>query len=281
MHMDTTSGFPHCQLGPLHLNLFVLCNLPLLVLGIVQLIYAAEASGFVDSTSDFKPGSYFVGITSLIVFLFTVLMPHYGSKTTTFLYVMGLPILALVALIGTLIDGIHFAVAGYIKSCGNQLGDVWGDVTLFDDVQDECFPNGRTNVLNDRCYCVLGAKSSCYVFREGDGFSSDDCEPLIDDYGHLLKVSYALALTIFFLTWILCPMSYCTRFLLRREEQPKTLDPVDSIYPTGSQAPTTVNPVNSMNPVPVTGVVTAIYAPPPVVTESNAIASESFNRNYA
>lgn len=271
---DELFGFPSLRLGPLHFNLFVFCNIPLLVLGIVQIIYAEEANGFIDSNSDFQPGTYAVGIASLIVFVFTLLMPHYGSKTTTFIYISMLPILAIVALVGTLIDGIHYAVAGYIKSCGNELGDLWGDSDFFDDVQEECFPSGISNELNGRCYCVLGAKSSCYVFREGDGFSADDCEPLIDDYGHLLLVSYSMALTIFFITWILCPLSCCTRFVLRKNKNLRSLDPVvHESNISGYQAPVVgVNPaVNTpvvqegvvvVNPIiPVVGVVASAPYP--------------------
>jgi hypothetical protein len=160
---------------------------------------------------------------------------------------------ALVCFIGTLIDGIAFAVYGYIKTCGNDALEIWGDTTYTADLLEICeIPRNAHD-----CYCVTSKHSECYGFDAGEGFEQEDCDPLVQQYGHLVHISWSICLAMFFLSLILFGIgcgTCCTSY--GKNHNPDTLlsnqhiqgegrstiqyDTNDSIYPV--QVATLVDP---------------------------------------
>ncbi len=89
-------------------------------------------------------------------------------------------ITAVVAFIGTLIDGIAYGSIGNIKACSHDGVTFWGDPGYFDNVDLYCAP-----LPGDRdCYCVarIGIFCDSFIGNGAGTFSKGNCNPLIDEY---------------------------------------------------------------------------------------------------
>lgn len=169
-------------------KLILLATLPLFILGIVEIVFGLEIFLF---SANARFGAWWAGVGAAATFLSSYFAVDLSGKSCFALLVF---LCGLICLVGTLVDGISYAIAGKIKACGNDNLKFWGHDNLYDNLVDTCdLPNG-----NFDCYCLTGANSMCLHFNSGDGFEKSDCEPLTDEYGRLLKISYSICLAMFF-----------------------------------------------------------------------------------
>jgi hypothetical protein len=137
-------------------------------------------------TSNIKIGAWYVGVSAII----TGLIGFSAKRSTAFvaLYPIMCVVTATIALVGTLIDGIAYAVIGYLKACGNNGVDYWGDSGFYAHVADSCSLPARTR----DCYCVISQSSACFSY-DGNGkdtFDQDDCDPVIHEYAVIKNIIY-------------------------------------------------------------------------------------------
>lgn len=149
--------------------------IPLLGLGIVQVVYGTLVYNF---TSNIKIGAWYVGILSVVTALLGFSVKFHPALSGAYPLVCILT--ATVALVGTLIDGIAYAIIGYLKACGNDGVNYWGESKYFDSVLTACeLPSSTRD-----CYCVISTSSSCFSY-DGNGkdtFDQGNCDPLLGEY---------------------------------------------------------------------------------------------------
>lgn len=156
-------------------KLIIISSIPLLILGLVETVVGFIVYNF---TSNIKIGAWYVGMFALVNALIGFgVMWKVGFSGA---YPIMCLVTATVALIGTLIDGIAYAVIGYLKACGNNGSDYWGEDDFYENVMEEC----ELPATNRDCYCVISHNSVCFSY-DGNGkgtFNQDDCNPLLDEY---------------------------------------------------------------------------------------------------
>jgi hypothetical protein len=152
--------------------------------GVLETIIGTLVYNF---TSNIKIGAWYVGVSAIL----TSLIGFSAKRSTAFvaLYPIMCVVTATMALVGALIDGIGHAVIGYLKACGNNGVDYWGDSGFYDHVADACsLPADSRD-----CYCVISKSSVCYSY-DGNGkdtFDQDDCNPVIHEYA-VIKILYKM-----------------------------------------------------------------------------------------
>lgn len=160
-------------------RLCVVTAVPLLAFGCAEVIVGALVYNF---TLNIKIGAWYVGVFAII----TALVGFGAHFHTAFsgMYPIMCMLTATVALIGTLVDGIAYAVIGYIKACGNDGAHYWGDSDFYADALESC----ELPATSRDCYCVISHSSGCFSY-DGNGkdtFDQDDCDPMIDEYPVIL-----------------------------------------------------------------------------------------------
>lgn len=159
--------------------LVTLSAVVMLAFGIAQTIIGAFVYNF---TSNVKIGAFYVGIFAIICAILGLLVRSHASYAGA--YPIMCVLTAVVALVGTLVDGIGYGVIGYIKACGNNGVDYWGNSDFYDEVLLTCELPSNTR----DCYCVLSASSICYSY-DGNGpdtFDETNCDPLMNEYPVML-----------------------------------------------------------------------------------------------
>jgi hypothetical protein len=94
-------------------------------------------------------------------------------------------------------------------ACGNGNG-LWGDSDFYEYVTYCAGAGDKT----DKCYCVIDDfLPYCYSYTPGDGFSVDNCEPLLEKYPSLLLTSGSFCFLILLLSFALsiagCAVACC------------------------------------------------------------------------
>lgn len=177
-------------------------------------------------TSNVEIGAFYAGIVAVVTACVSYFANSHGFLGALIICCAASAILNLIGtlidgyliytiiegyLIGTIIDGIAYSIFGYIKACGNDSLQFWGDSSYYDAIIEKCELPEDTH----DCYCIISQTSTCYKFDAGDGFDKDDCNPLVDEYGHLIHISWSLCLAMFFLSLILFVIgcaSCCTTY---------------------------------------------------------------------
>eukprot|EP00602_Paraphysomonas_sp_CaronLab_P009844 CAMPEP_0185027574 /NCGR_PEP_ID=MMETSP1103-20130426/12839_1 /TAXON_ID=36769 /ORGANISM="Paraphysomonas bandaiensis, Strain Caron Lab Isolate" /LENGTH=226 /DNA_ID=CAMNT_0027561659 /DNA_START=432 /DNA_END=1112 /DNA_ORIENTATION=- len=78
---------------------------------------------------------------------------------------------------------------------------------------------------HDSCYCIrdmhndITKEVRCFEYVAQDGFDSDDCEPVLDEYGELVYSSFSLCLAIFFLCFALSIVACSSCCCLKIQKQ--------------------------------------------------------------
>ena len=245
-------------------NFLLLISLPLLALGIAEVVIGMEVFRFTSNKAQL--GAWWAGVGAIVTYASGYFTSGVGGNA---LYIAAVMLCGLVCLAGTLVDGIAFAVAGKLKACANDNLEYWGYGDLQEDLYDECdLPNGSAD-----CYCISGASSLCYHYHAGKGFDKDDCGPLTDEYGQLLKTSYSLCLAMFFGCGVLFFLGLCVCCRQStRKRPPPLIDPNAS-----SQCP--IAPVTYMESGPPPDVQYATmysqYEPPVATVVSATVVKAS------
>ena len=182
-----------------HHIVMVVLNVPMLILGICELVMGSLCFSFSSNT---KVGAFYAGAISVVTGLIGL---AFFNSFVKFLYLALVVLACLVNLIGCMVDGIYYAAPiGFISACGNDDGKLWGDSDYYDKLLNDCdeilFEDG-----NFDCYCVTTGSSNdkCYHYDGEDGFDANNCGPVTDEWGRWLHASWSLCLAMFFYTWIL------------------------------------------------------------------------------
>ena len=172
---------------------FVACNVVLLgLIGLIQMGYGAATFAF---SKNYGFGSWYVGM--LCIFL--------AASSLGFRYEIGrncytvfAAVCATVAFIGWIVDLNGSSMLKSLDICGNDQGYA-GDQTLIALLISNCDLIQRSG--SDTCYCMAAEEDyRCRLFVEQDGFSADDCSPVLSDYGRLAGISGGMAFLMFFLS---------------------------------------------------------------------------------
>jgi hypothetical protein len=147
----------------------------MLAFGCAEIACGALVFNFTENR---KIGAWYVGIFAIV----NAFTGFFAKKNITLMKAFPIVTLitAVVAFIGTLVDGIAYAAIGYTKACTHDGVTFWGDSEYFDYVNRYCdpFPAPRD------CYCVTGDNFLCFSFN-GNGagtFDKDNCNPVLETY---------------------------------------------------------------------------------------------------
>ncbi len=150
-------------------------SIGLLLFGCAQVVCGALVYNFTENR---RIGAWYVGIFAIV----NAFVGFFAKKSM--ILIGAFPFLtvltAIVALIGTLIDGIAYAVVGYTKACTHDGITFWGDSDFYNSVAENCAPLPAAR----DCYCVINNGALCFSFN-GNGagtFDQDNCNPVIDEY---------------------------------------------------------------------------------------------------
>lgn len=166
-------------------KLVVLTAIPVFGLGVAEIIIGTIVYTF---TSNLNIGAWYVGVFAVITGIIGFFAKF--NRALIGVYPVMCFLTATVAFIGTLVDGLSYAFVGYLKACGNNGVDYWGDSAYYADVLESCeLPKSTRD-----CYCVISHSSSCFSY-DGNGqdtFDQNNCDPVI----HEFAVKYSLLIKI-------------------------------------------------------------------------------------